>query len=374
MERHVFPGGNTARGFYSFYDYIAGPETRRIFIIKGGPGVGKSSFMRAIGKELLSRGLPVEFHHCSADNNSLDGLVAPTLGVALIDGTAPHVLDPRHPGAIDTIVHLGDFWDEAAMRGEREAIVSATREVARLYRRAYGYLSAAKTFHDQWEAAYQDSGAVDYPALNRVAEYLGEDLFAGRPSLARKAHERHLFASAITPDGIRHDFDSLFGSVPHRLILTGPPGTGKTTIVRHLVDLAVFRGYDVEVFHDPLDPSRLDHALIPALEAAVINGAEPHPYPARPGDRTVDTGDFLAQPLLTPFAGEIETARVFYEEAFAAAVDHFHRAKEVHDELEHHYVPHMDFAAIEAKRGEVLEQVLAGLPAGRAEIVGVLNG
>jgi hypothetical protein len=43
--KHVFPGNNTARGFYSFYDYIIAPDARRILVIKGGPGVGKSTFL-----------------------------------------------------------------------------------------------------------------------------------------------------------------------------------------------------------------------------------------------------------------------------------------------------------------------------------------
>ena len=32
----VFPGGNTAYGFYSFYDHIIEPDAARIFVIKGG--------------------------------------------------------------------------------------------------------------------------------------------------------------------------------------------------------------------------------------------------------------------------------------------------------------------------------------------------
>ena len=44
--RHMFPGGNTSQGFFSYYDYILGQEeANRIICIKGGPGVGKSTFM-----------------------------------------------------------------------------------------------------------------------------------------------------------------------------------------------------------------------------------------------------------------------------------------------------------------------------------------
>lgn len=89
--KHVFPGGNTPQGFFSYYDYIIpSGEATRIFVIKGGPGVGKSTFMKKIGDVMASRGYDVEFHHCSSDNNSLDGVVIPALRVAFIDGTAPH--------------------------------------------------------------------------------------------------------------------------------------------------------------------------------------------------------------------------------------------------------------------------------------------
>lgn len=91
--RHMFPGGNTSYGFFSYYDYILPQdEAERIFCIKGGPGVGKSTFMKKIGEQFLSMGYDVEFMHCSSDSDSIDGVVIPAKKTALLDGTAPHVV------------------------------------------------------------------------------------------------------------------------------------------------------------------------------------------------------------------------------------------------------------------------------------------
>lgn len=90
--KHLFPGGNTSLGFFSYYsDIIMQEEAERLIIIKGGPGVGKSTFMKKIGEAMLQKGYDVEFLHCSSDNNSLDGIKIPELNVAFIDGTSPHV-------------------------------------------------------------------------------------------------------------------------------------------------------------------------------------------------------------------------------------------------------------------------------------------
>ncbi|SMB80482.1 hypothetical protein SAMN00017405_0883 [Desulfonispora thiosulfatigenes DSM 11270] len=88
--RRFFAGGNTSEGFYSFYHYMVKPDATRFFIIKGGSGTGKSTFMRYIGKEMASRGYELEYHHCSSDFNSIDGVVIKDLDIGLVDGTAPH--------------------------------------------------------------------------------------------------------------------------------------------------------------------------------------------------------------------------------------------------------------------------------------------
>lgn len=86
-----FLGANSQEGFYSLYDNITDPQRgEELKIIKAGPGGGKSGFMRRIGEAMEQAGTQVEYIHCSGDPDSLDGIRLPRLGIAYIDGTAPH--------------------------------------------------------------------------------------------------------------------------------------------------------------------------------------------------------------------------------------------------------------------------------------------
>ena len=57
---HYFPGGNTAEGFCShFEDILPLSARKRMFYLKGGPGVGKSTLMRRVGEAAEKAGLEV---------------------------------------------------------------------------------------------------------------------------------------------------------------------------------------------------------------------------------------------------------------------------------------------------------------------------
>ena len=59
--RHYFPGNNTPEGFFSYYRYILTQrEANKIICIKGGPGTGKSTFMKAVGSRLEKKGLNID--------------------------------------------------------------------------------------------------------------------------------------------------------------------------------------------------------------------------------------------------------------------------------------------------------------------------
>ena len=357
--KKVFPGGNTSRGFHSFYDYVIDQrEAAKIFVIKGGPGVGKSTFMRKIGEALLERGFDVEFHCCSSDNGSLDGLVIPALQVAFVDGTAPHIVDPKNPGAVDAIIHLGDHWNEKELRAHKMEIISCNREIGRLFGRAYAYLAAAKIFLGEVKTYYTVTGTFNNGKFDRKVLDLVHEIFKGRERQSDNPRARHLFATAITPDGPVSHLNTIVDNISRRYIIEGDDGTGKNTLVQRLMDAAMMRGFDVEVYHCSLEPELIDHLVIPGLDTAVINSVEPHGFNPRAGDVVIDTMECVDAMINGKYLEEKTTARLMYRQCMDQAVSFIRRAKREHDNIEHYYVPHMDFDAINARREQVLERIL----------------
>lgn len=92
--RHYFLGANTGSGFFSVYDDFCPPGSGVfLWVLKGGPGCGKSTFMRRTTAAMEERGLESVYIHCSGDPDSLDGVIFPAIGTAIVDGTAPHGMD-----------------------------------------------------------------------------------------------------------------------------------------------------------------------------------------------------------------------------------------------------------------------------------------
>ena len=75
-EFKYFAAANGYKGFKSYFPTIFNPrEYDKIFILKGGPGTGKSTIMKSIANELYDNGAKVESIHCSSDPQSLDGVI-----------------------------------------------------------------------------------------------------------------------------------------------------------------------------------------------------------------------------------------------------------------------------------------------------------
>ena len=354
--KRVFPGNNTPRGFFSYYDYVLPKDATRIFVIKGGPGVGKSTFMTSIARELVDLGYDTEIHHCSADNESIDGVVFPAIGVGILDGTWPHVVDPKAPGAVDEIIWLGEFWNEGAVRAHKVEILRAQKGIESVFNRAYRYLQAAQVVYGDWEATNIE--ALDFGAANMLAQKVISERFADLPVSPKPGVERRLFASAITPDGMVNYLDTILGPCNTRYVIEGDPGTGKSFLLEKVKRAALDRGFFTEVYHCPLHPDKAEHVIVPALRLALTKSIEPHTYVPGPADIIIDMNCCRDEHVLETHQPQVERAREEFERLFNLAIFYIGEAKQYHDAMERFYAPNMDFAGIERLRKRITQRIL----------------
>lgn len=358
----VFPGGNTSLGFYSFYDYIIGDDAKRVFLLKGGPGTGKSTFMKRIGKELQEKGIDLEYHWCSSDFNSLDGLVLPAHGVAIIDGTAPHVTDPLYPGAVDEIINLGDYWDQEKLVLHRDEIISLKKRVTQIFTTAYSSLKMARMAREE-EKDYRDK-ALDYQCFHRLTgnllrQIFGQELIWGEGV----PRERHLFATALTPQGIVHHLPTLLDNLTFLYLIEGEPGSGKEAILKEVAEFAYRSGLTVEVYHCAFDPTLIDLVVLPQRKTAVLSVFKeldfvPESIPNLKYSETINCKDCLDDGVIMEYEQELREAGKLFDNCLERGLSYLKKARLFYGELEKHYLEAMDFDGIESCRKEVLERII----------------
>lgn len=172
-----FLAANTPQGFVSRFDQLGNHrEGWRSIIIKGVPGCGKSSLMKKIAEDFLEAGEDVERIHCSSDPDSLDGVMIERLKISIADGTAPHVLEPKYPGAYEQILNLFDALDMETLFHNREEIISLFDQNKILYERAYRFLSAAGSL--QSDNAKLGTECLDIIKINKTALRFARQEFA----------------------------------------------------------------------------------------------------------------------------------------------------------------------------------------------------
>jgi len=353
--RHMFAGGNTAEGFFSYYDHILPQEkAERIIILKGGPGVGKSTFMKKIASHMLKEGFDVEYMHCSSDPDSLDGVVFPEKNTALIDGTAPHIVDPKNPGAVDEIINLGEFWDNDGFSRNKDIILSINRNKSIAYQRAYRYISAAHAIYKDNEALH--GLAVHNGKVNVIISLVVSDIFGGIDVSEVTGKQRRLFASAITPKGFINHLSSLV-TTDRIIILKGEPGTGTERLLERIVVAASERGINTETYFCALNPHKPEHVVIPELDVSITTLNQPHFIEDIRGDE-INFNDFLDKSVLEPYHDDIKYNRDESDRLLDKAVQVLKQAKKYHDDLESYYIPNMNFDSVQKCQEAVFKSLI----------------
>ena len=141
MQNKYFAASNSSRGFTNYFKEVF-CRADIVYVVKGGPGTGKSSFMKRCSRRAEERGCMVENYCCSSDADSLDGVFIfdGIKSIGVLDGTAPHVWEPEFPGIRDQMVDLGQFWNGKLLLTQKNEIMALNRKKSAAYNKAYTYL------------------------------------------------------------------------------------------------------------------------------------------------------------------------------------------------------------------------------------------
>lgn len=348
-----FLGANTPNGFVSLFDQLYDPKGKsRCYVIKGGPGTGKSGLMKKIAKEGERNGYEVEYINCSSDPHSLDAIIFPELNICMADGTSPHVIEPKFPGACEILVNLGECWDSDLLFDNAEPIIALTEENSAMHKKCVHFLASAALLANDSSKLF--SQIIDIDKIRRYASRLAAREF---PNGNKPGRESKRFLSAVTPEGIFIHDDTIPLLCDKTYIFEDESDITASIILAVLRDLALDCGLDIITCRCPLSPyEKIEHMMIPELRLGFFTANTYHPIVFE-GAKTVHAKRFWDETSLMEFRNRLSFNRKTQKELIGEAIRYLSLAKATHDKLEQYYISAMDFDLVNEETARLIDEI-----------------
>ena len=292
-----FLGATTPAGFKGYFEPLRREPGMQMLLIKSGPGCGKSTLMKHLAQAAEQQGQRIEKIHCASDPDSLDGVIFLDQKRAIIDATAPHVVEPDAPGADELVVSL------------------------------YHTIDAGKL------------------APHRYVKRLCTRLL---PRTEGTASEELRLLSAITPKGMVFYRGTVEALADRYVVFRDDYGAVSRLLLELIRAEALARGYHIITCPCAMHPEdQIDHIFIPALRLAFLTDNLWHPIQL-PGVQAVRCTRFVDRENLSGFRARLRFNDRAASELIDQAVALMAQAKNCHDELETYYRAAVDFDQVNA--------------------------
>ena len=349
-----FLGANTPQGFVSRFDQLGSPaDDWRLYVIKGGPGSGKSTMMKRVAEALSGGCDTVELIHCSSDADSLDGVILPRHKISIADGTPPHPIEPRYPGAYETIVPVCSCWDADRLFARRYEVMEAANAVSSCHEYCVRFLTAAGSLlADTYRMALE---VTDTAKIARyAASFAAREL--GRPAVYRPK-ESVRFLSAVTNKGPTLFSETASALASRIYFIDDEYGAASRLLLAALRSHALKAGFEVVSCYCPLAPyDKLEHLFIPEAGLGLMTSNRFHSINLAP-QRTIHARRFCDIDHL-----KLRKKRISFNSRGAAqmleqAAALLAEAKAKHDKLERFYIEAADFARVDAMTSDLVDAI-----------------
>ncbi len=357
VSSQFFLGANTPEGFFSLFDQLYSPEDGwRLYIIKGGPGTGKSTLMKKIAAECDKKGIYCERIYCSSDPGSLDAVIIESLRVSIADGTPPHTLEPKYPGVSEITVDLGQFRNDKILRENSSEIIRTAKANSYCHKKCIDFLSAARAVDNDTASVVMSSMKIE--RLHKFAEKLAESKLSSGFSTPSQLKKR--FLSALTPEGQVVFRDTFSGLCENAVVLRDSFGCASSVILKILSMYAAKQGISGIMCNCPMSPRFTpEHFIMPETGLGFFTSNRYHPSELE-NAQTVDCSRFYDEATLSRHKNRIAFNNRSRDELINAATEKLKEAKMLHDSLEEYYIGAMDFEASSEYGEKVLAEVFEG--------------
>ncbi len=355
-SEHYFAAANTHKGFESMFSTIFTRNSfNRLYILKGGPGVGKSTFMKKAAAVLEKSGNAVTYYHCSSDPDSLDGITVEKKKIAIVDGTSPHAVEAKLAGAYEEIVDLGRAWDTEALSLLADELYDLSSQKAECYKNAYKNLEASQKICTILQGYYDRCILSD--KLTKSADRLAKSIISEDNKFCR----RDVLLNAISCKG-KVRFCTFDDMAEYCIFVKQPYYQSRLSemFFDRLLYQAQKKKAEVIVSLSPFDTSVIDGLYFPKSGVSVtVHSDELVSLCDRLGKKCkiVNTARFADTAFISPSAKE----RKYYEKTAKAleekALKCLEKAGLLHALLEEKYASCTDYSVVESITAESLQKL-----------------
>lgn len=348
-----FLAANSSQGFFSLFDELYNASDGwKAYIIKGGPGTGKSGLMRKVAKAAEDRGNTVEKIICSSDPDSLDGIIIPDKKLCFADGTAPHVMEAKYPGAVEEILNLGQFWKSSQLEKNREHIITLTNCNKALHAKSARYVSACTQ-------AIEDSVKIAASAADteKIENYAARFILRNCECTNRKGNEKKRFLNGITPNGYVTLFDTAKTLCDKIYVVNDDDFFTSSLLMESLRRSAIANGVDIIACLNPFTPKGYPmHIILPNDRIGFFTSNHLQNFKLY-ADKTVNTARFLNKDIISAHKQRLAFNKKTSVELLNESIKLLEKAKKVHDDLESCYIEAMDFDELNKYTQKLIEAI-----------------
>ena len=345
--RAFFLGANSAGGFRSFGEgVLCESRDSSVFYLYGGPGTGKSTFLKKVRQKAENDQIASAPYYCSSDPESLDGIRLLSGDgrrfVSVVDATAPHARAPRLNGVTGHAIDLGEFWNVRTLLAHREEIEELSGKKAECFRCAYSYFSPAG---DLLEKACQRIAPVRREKLKRFFEER-----VAPPSDPASAAIVERPTAALSMFG-RIEFP-FFGDSCYTV--NDRFGEGRV-FLSEAAEILYRLGHTVCAAPEPLLPRRYRAIYLPEANFGIVIRT-----PDRKEEKKMRIGRFFeGRSAETDNANRLSL--LLSEKFKSYGLAHLAKAREYHFALERIYGKAMNFPQLEKKTERALASIFGAL-------------